>query len=118
MWCTALAWPWHRPKHQAQPLSLVSAHGRFETLLQGLPRRPTPASLCQVNWPSRGRHHVHLSVDVDPAHRVGSRRSGRVVVLTVDAEAMARDGYRFYRSDNGVWLTEAVPARYLDGHRA
>lgn len=62
------------------------------------------------------RHHVHLSTDVDTAYRVGSRRPGEVVVLTVAAEAMARDGYRFYRSANGVWLTDVVPARYLDDH--
>ncbi|GAA2710564.1 RNA 2'-phosphotransferase [Micromonospora olivasterospora] len=60
-----------------------------------------------------GRHHVHLSPDVDTARRVGARRGGPVVVLTVDAAAMARDGHVFYRSDNGVWLTEAVPAAYL-----
>lgn len=60
-----------------------------------------------------GRHHVHLSSDVDTARRVGARRGGAVVVLTVDAAAMARDGHVFYRSDNGVWLTEAVPVDYL-----
>lgn len=59
------------------------------------------------------RHHVHLSSDVDTAHRVGSRRAGTVVVLTVQSGMMARDGYTFYRSANGVWLTHAVPARYL-----
>lgn len=62
------------------------------------------------------RHHVHLSADVDTARRVGGRRRGTVVVLTVGAGAMARDGYLFYRSANGVWLTDAVPPCYLDGH--
>jgi putative RNA 2'-phosphotransferase len=60
-----------------------------------------------------GRHHVHLSADVETARRVGARRGGRVVVFTVDAAAMARDGHVFHRSANGVWLTDAVPARYL-----
>jgi RNA:NAD 2'-phosphotransferase (TPT1/KptA family) len=54
------------------------------------------------------RHHVHLSVDLDTA-----RRAGPFIVLTVDAQAMADDGLLFYRSANGVWLTDAVPARYL-----
>ncbi|MBQ1074428.1 RNA 2'-phosphotransferase [Micromonospora sp. C31] len=62
-----------------------------------------------------GRHHVHLSPDVATARRVGARRAGELVVLTVDAAAMARDGHAFYRSANGVWLTDAVPARYLAG---
>jgi putative RNA 2'-phosphotransferase len=60
-----------------------------------------------------GRHHVHLSADEQTARRVGSRRAGPVVILTVDAAAMARDGYEFFRSDNGVWLTDEVPAPYL-----
>ncbi|MEU5940211.1 RNA 2'-phosphotransferase [Micromonospora sp. NPDC047548] len=60
-----------------------------------------------------GRHHVHLSPDVATARRVGARRGGAVVVLTVDAAAMAREGHAFYRSANGVWLTDAVPPAYL-----
>jgi putative RNA 2'-phosphotransferase len=59
------------------------------------------------------RHHVHLSGDEATAHRVGARRRGEVTILTVDAAAMAAEGYRFYRSANGVWLTDHVPPRYL-----
>ena len=58
------------------------------------------------------RHAVHLSRDRETATRVGARR-GRPVVLTVDAAAMHRDGHVFQVSANGVWLTQAVPARYL-----
>jgi len=62
-----------------------------------------------------GRHHVHLSADTDTARRVGARRGGAVVIITVDASSMARDGAAFYRSANGVWLTEAAPPAYLLG---
>ncbi|MEU9782086.1 RNA 2'-phosphotransferase [Streptomyces phaeochromogenes] len=58
------------------------------------------------------RHDVHLSPDRETATRVGARR-GRPVVLSVDAAAMHRDGHEFRVSANGVWLTAAVPARYL-----
>src|SRR5262245_26801062 len=58
------------------------------------------------------RHHVHLSTAVPTAVKVGSRH-GWPVVLAVDAAAMHRDGAVFYRSANGVWLVEEVPARYL-----
>lgn len=58
------------------------------------------------------RHHVHLSLDRDTAQRVGARH-GRAVVLEVDAAAMHAAGYAFFRSDNGVWLTESVPPAYL-----
>lgn len=58
------------------------------------------------------RHAVHLSADRETATRVGARR-GRPVVLSVDAGAMHRDGHVFHLSENGVWLTGAVPSRYL-----
>jgi putative RNA 2'-phosphotransferase len=59
-----------------------------------------------------GRHHVHLSSDAGTAHRVGARY-GKPVVLEVAAGRMAADGHVFYVSDNGVWLTDAVPPDYL-----
>lgn len=58
------------------------------------------------------RHHVHLSSDVETARRVGGRR-GRPVVLEIDANAMHAAGHEFYVSENGVWLTDAVPAEFL-----
>ena len=58
------------------------------------------------------RHHVHLSPDEATARQVGGRR-GRPVILRVDAAAMARDGHDFLLTANGVWLTDAVPPRYL-----
>ncbi|GII24894.1 RNA 2'-phosphotransferase [Planosporangium mesophilum] len=62
------------------------------------------------------RHHVHLSSDRATAHRVGARRRGgrsQVSILEIDAATMAADGYPFYRSANGVWLTDHVPPEYL-----
>lgn len=58
------------------------------------------------------RHHVHLSPDIETARKVGARH-GHPVVFTIDAAAMQRAGYTFYRSDNGVWLVDCVPSDYL-----
>jgi putative RNA 2'-phosphotransferase len=58
------------------------------------------------------RHHVHLSIDVPTAIKVGARH-GKPVVLEVDAAAMHAAGYSFYVSANGVWLTDTVPPEYL-----
>ena len=58
------------------------------------------------------RLHVHLSADRETAERVG-RRHGRPSVLEVDAEGMAAAGHAFFRSENGVWLCEAVPVAFL-----
>ena len=58
------------------------------------------------------RHHVHLSADGETAQRVGARR-GKPVVLIIDAAAMVSAAHLFYRSENGVWLTEHVPTRFI-----
>ncbi|CAG9234334.1 putative RNA 2'-phosphotransferase [Paraburkholderia tropica] len=58
------------------------------------------------------RHAVHLSAETETARRVGARH-GTPIVLIVDAAQMHADGSTFTQSDNGVWLTEHVPARYL-----
>ena len=59
------------------------------------------------------RQHVHLSTDLATAEKVGSRH-GKPVILSVESGQMARDGHLFYISENGVWLTAAVPAKYLN----
>ena len=61
----------------------------------------------------KSRLYVHLSGDADTARKVGQRH-GKPVIYTVDAAAMHADGYIFYRSVNGVWLTKKVPAKYLN----
>jgi putative RNA 2'-phosphotransferase len=58
------------------------------------------------------RHHVHLSSDIQTATKVGQRR-GRPIVLVIESGRMFRDGHTFYQSENGVWLTDAVPPDYL-----
>jgi putative RNA 2'-phosphotransferase len=72
------------------------------------------ASIKQQGLIKGKRQHVHLSADVDTATKVG-RRHGKPVVLSVEAGRMRQDGFIFYLSTNGVWLTEGVPSQYLTG---
>ena len=81
----------------------VLYHGTVEQFL---------ASIRRQGLVRGKRQHVHLSADRDTAARVGQRR-GRPVLLVVDSGRMHRAGHAFYRSENGVWLTEAVPVEYL-----
>ena len=60
----------------------------------------------------KSRLYVHLSADYETAVKVGSRH-GKPVVYTVAAGEMQKDGYVFYQSVNGVWLTKTVPVEYL-----
>lgn len=82
-----------------------------ETLYHGTGARAVAAILRQGLRKMR-RHHVHLSADIPTARKVGERH-GPPVIFAVASGAMARDGVPFYRSDNGVWLVEAVPPRFL-----
>jgi putative RNA 2'-phosphotransferase len=70
------------------------------------------AAITKQGLSKMSRHHVHLSVDINTAYQVGSRR-GKPVIFPVDALAMFEAGYQFYLSDNGVWLVDQVPPEYL-----
>ena len=58
------------------------------------------------------RHHVHLSLEVETARKVGARH-GTPIVFAVNSARMHHDGLVFFRSQNGVWLTDHVPPAYL-----
>lgn len=62
------------------------------------------------------RNHVHLSRDLCTAINVGSRHckeNESPSILLIDVFKMVNDGYKFYLSDNNVWLTDNVPSKYL-----
>jgi putative RNA 2'-phosphotransferase len=59
------------------------------------------------------RQHVHLSKDLETAQKVGARR-GKPFILKVDTLEMHSQGYVFFKSENGVWLTEKVPVEFIN----
>jgi putative RNA 2'-phosphotransferase len=59
------------------------------------------------------RQHIHLSKDKETATIVGSRR-GVAQILTVRSGEMYKDGFKFYLSENKVWLTDHVPVEYIE----
>ncbi len=79
-------------------------------LYHGTAERFLP-SIFQQGLVRGRRRHVHLSPDVGTALKIGSRRGGAAVVLEVLSGEMA--DHAFYRSANGVWLTDHVPPRFL-----
>jgi putative RNA 2'-phosphotransferase len=79
-------------------------HGTADRFLEGIRR---------TGLEKRERQHVHLSATAETATSVGQRH-GRPVVLRIRAGEMHRAGMKFYLSANGVWLTEAVPAGYIE----
>lgn len=60
----------------------------------------------------KSRLYVHMSESYMTAMDTGARH-GNPIVFCVKAEDMYKDGYKFYKSKNGVWLTKFVPVEYL-----
>lgn len=60
----------------------------------------------------KSRLYVHLSQERETAVKVGQRH-GKPVIYRVQSGDMQQDGFKFYKSVNGVWLTKEVPVKYL-----
>lgn len=58
------------------------------------------------------RLYVHLSKDIETAINVG-KRHGQPIVLVINTEAMIKDGFKFYYSNNGVWLCDDIDYSYV-----
>lgn len=82
-----------------------------ETLYHGTGEKYVKA-IDEQGLKRMSRRYVHLSGDYDTAVTVGCRH-GRPVVYEVETGRMARDGFKFFQSVNGVWLTDNAPAQYL-----
>lgn len=78
-------------------------HGTAEKFVQ---------SILETGLEKQSRQHVHLSADFETALKVGQRH-GKPFIFKVLAEQMYNDNFEFYISDNGVWLTDNVPTKYL-----
>lgn len=59
------------------------------------------------------RRWVHLSPTIEVAMQVGLRRTRKPVVLEIDVEAARRDGIRFYKVTDAVYLCSWVPCKYI-----
>ncbi len=78
-------------------------HGTVEKFLESI----NTSGLQKIS-----RQHVHLSEDLITATKVGRRR-GKPIILVINSGLMFREGYEFYKSKNGVWLTDKVPSKFI-----
>ena len=59
------------------------------------------------------RRSVHLSPAIEMAREVGLRRTQKPVVLEIDAEVARKDGIKFYKATDKVYLCKDVAPRYI-----
>lgn len=83
-----------------------------EILYHGTGRKSLSSILEKGLLPGN-RLFVHLSKDTETARKVGARH-GDPVIFIVHAGQMAKDGYTFRLSANGVWQIPEVPVKYLE----
>jgi len=69
-------------------------------------------SIIASGLQKQSRTHVHLSAETATAITVG-KRHGKPFVFEVLAGQMHNDGFLFFLSENGIWLTNHVPPNYL-----
>lgn len=70
-------------------------------------------SIMENGIKKMNRQHVHLSSDFNTAIKVGSRH-GKPHVLSIMANKMEEDGFKFFLSDNNVWLVNEIPSKYIE----
>ncbi|WP_312389700.1 RNA 2'-phosphotransferase [Chryseobacterium sp.] len=69
-------------------------------------------SIFENGIEKRSRQHVHLSQDKETATKVGMRH-GKPIILIIKTKEMFDNGVDFYLSENNVWLTDFVDAKYI-----
>ncbi|MEO7045196.1 MAG: RNA 2'-phosphotransferase [Ferruginibacter sp.] len=87
---------------EEQPPAILY-HGTVEKFL---------SSILKDGLQKMQRHHVHLSADKTTATKVAERR-GKPIILEIKSGEMFSAGYKFYLSDNGVWLIDHVPVNFI-----
>lgn len=61
----------------------------------------------------KGRDHVFLTESEAVALKKGARH-GKGIGLPIRAQDMYEAGYLFYHAKNDIWLTDHIPAEYID----
>jgi putative RNA 2'-phosphotransferase len=108
----------------ADGLRIRAAQGHSVTVELGLSPQEPPSilyhgtatrfvdSILSEGLKPQARQQVHLSADEATAYRVGQRH-GKPVIFKIAALRMHEKGFKFFRAENGVWLTDQVPPEFL-----
>ena len=82
---------------------MILYHGTAEKYLE---------NIMKNGLKPRKRNYVHLSETIDIAMQVGARH-GKPIVLAIDTATMISVGYKFYKAQNGIWLTGDILPKFL-----
>ncbi len=103
---------------------IKATHGHSIPILQEVePQTPPPTlyhgtatkfleNIIKDGLKSKSRQYVHLSETFDMAKEVG-RRHGKPFIIEIDTKRLVEEGWKFYKTEENVWLTSEIPAQYL-----
>lgn len=71
------------------------------------------AKILETGLKPMGRNWVHLSPTIEIARQIGLRRTDKPAILEIDAEKAKRDGIKFYKATDQVYLCREIPPKYI-----
>ncbi|GAA4275963.1 RNA 2'-phosphotransferase [Aquimarina mytili] len=104
---------------------IKATHGHSICILQELESQTPPEvlyhgtatkfleSIMANGLKSKQRQYVHLSEAIDMAKDVGSRH-GKPFIIEINTKKLIEEGWKFYKTEQNVWLTSEIPTEYLD----
>ncbi len=104
---------------------IKATHGHSIPILQELEPQTPPEilyhgtatkfleSILGSGLKSKQRQYVHLSETMAMAKEVGARH-GKPFIIEVDTKKLIKEGWKFYKTEQNVWLTSEIPPQYLD----
>ena len=83
-----------------------------DKLYHGTARKCEEAILNEGLKPM-SRQYTHLSETVEEAVKVGGRHDKNPIIFIVEAKKAYLNGYEYYKTGRGIYLTEHVPPEFL-----
>lgn len=71
-------------------------------------------SIAEEGLKPMSRQHVHLSKTPREALAVGGRHADEPVVLVIDSETMARDGFEIDKRGHDIYTVDSIPPEYIE----
>lgn len=64
------------------------------------------------------RQYVFLSSEEEKAERVAIRRKNKqYVILKIDTVLAIKEGIKFYRESNGIYMSDDIPVKFINIHK-
>lgn len=95
------------------PVKLELEEDRAVKLLYHGTTPEAASEIFQMGLKPMKRRWVHLSPTMEIAREVGLRRTENPVILEINVEAARKDGLRFFKATDKVYVCDAIEPKYI-----